>query len=144
MKRKLIAAFLMLTILIGPVGSVSAQCNLKDLKKDYMEKVKPYVFEGISAGYIFAGESTIISLSVYRNQKYRLLFHTDGFDGPVTVNVMTRNRFMLFSNKEDLTLDKWTFVPKKTEDYFIEFKTPPSSNEDARGCVAVVLASRGF
>lgn len=142
--KRYIPFFLIITILIGPVGSVSAQCNLKQLKKEFMEKVKPYEFEGISAGYIFAGETTTISLSVYRNQKYRLYFYADGFDGPVDINVMTRNRYLLFSNKEDLTLDHWTFVPKKSETYFVEFKTPPSSNEDQRGCVAIVLASRGY
>jgi hypothetical protein len=142
--KRYIPYILIFTMLIGPVGSTSAQCNLKELKKEFSEKVKPYEFEGLSAGYIFAGETTTISLSVYRNQKYRLYFYTDGFDGPVDISVMTRNRFLLFSNKEDLTLDRWTFVPKKSETYFVEFKTPPSSNEDQRGCVAVVLSSRGY
>lgn len=121
-----------------------AQCKLRDLKSEYLEKIKPYEFEGISAGVIFAGESTTISVSVFRNQKYRLFFHSEGFDGPVTVKVMTRNRFVLFTNKDDPGLDRYTFIPKKTEDYFVEFTTPTSSNEDARGCVAVVLCSRGY
>jgi hypothetical protein len=142
--KRYIPYILIFTMLIGPVGSTSAQCNLKELKKEFSERVKPYEFEGLSAGYIFAGETTTISLSVYRNQKYRLYFYTDGFDEPVDITVMTRNRFLLFSNKEDLTLDRWTFVPKKSETYFVEFKTPASSNEDQRGCVAVVLSSRGY
>jgi hypothetical protein len=121
-----------------------AQCKLRDLKSAYIDKIKPYEFEGISAGVIFAGEATTISVSVFRNQKYRLFFHSEGFDGPVTVKVMTRNRFVLFTNKDDPSLDRYTFVPKKTEDYFVEFMTPASSNEDARGCVAVVLCSRGY
>lgn len=119
-------------------------CKLKELKTTYMEKVKPYEFEGISASMIFAGESSTVSISVFRNQKYRIFFYSDGFDGPVNVKVMTRNRFVLFTNKDDPSLDKYTFVPKKTEDYFVEFNTPTSANEDARGCVAVVLCSRGF
>jgi hypothetical protein len=121
-----------------------SQCKLKELKAAYLEKIKPYEFEGISAGIIFAGETTSISVSVFRNQKYRLFFYSDGFEGPVTVKVMTRNRYVLFTNKDDPTLDKYTFVPKKTEDYFVEFSTPTSANEDARGCVAVVLCSRGY
>ena len=124
--------------------NVQAQCKLKDLKAEYLEKIKPYEFEGISAGVIFAGESTTISVSVFRNQKYRLFFHSEGFDGPVSVKVMTRNRFVLFTNKDDPSLDRYTFIPKKTEDYFVEFTTPSSANEDARGCVAVVLCSRGY
>jgi hypothetical protein len=121
-----------------------SQCKLKELKAAYLEKIKPYEFEGISAGIIFAGETTSVSVSVFRNQKYRLFFYSDGFEGPVTVKVMTRNRYVLFTNKDDPTLDKYTFVPKKTEDYFVEFSTPTSANEDARGCVAVVLCSRGY
>ena len=121
-----------------------SQCKLRDLKSAYIDKIKPYEFEGISAGVIFAGESTTISVSVFRNQKYRLFFHSEGFDGPVSVKVMTRNRFVLFTNKDDPSLDRYTFVPKKTEDYFVEFSTPASSNEDARGCVAVILCSRGY
>jgi hypothetical protein len=125
-------------------GNVQAQCKLKDLKAEYLDKIKPYEFEGISAGVIFAGESTTISVSVFRNQKYRLFFHSEGFDGPVSVKVMTRNRFVLFTNKDDPSLDRYTFIPKKSEDYFVEFTTPSSANEDARGCVAVVLCSRGY
>ena len=125
-------------------GNVQAQCKLKDLKAEYLEKMKPYEFEGISGGVIFAGESTVISVSVFRNQKYRLFFHSEGFDGPVSVKVMTRNRFVLFTNKDDPSLDRYTFIPKKSEDYFVEFSTPSSANEDARGCVAVILCSRGY
>ena len=121
-----------------------SQCKLKDLKAEYVEKIKPYEFEGISAGVIFAGEATTISVSVFRNQKYRLLIHSEGFDGPVSVKVMTRNRFVLFTNKDDPSLDRYTFLPKKTEDYFVEFTTPTSADEDARGCVAVILCSRGY
>lgn len=124
--------------------SAFGQCKLKDIKAQYLEKIKPYEFEGVSAGVIFAGEATTISVSVFRNQKYRLFFHSEGFDGPVTVKVMTRNRFVLFTNKDDPSLDRYTFIPKKTEDYFVEFNTPSSANEDARGCVAVILCSRGF
>lgn len=144
MKRALFAIFLVFGLInYSPVFSQSL-CKLRDLKSAYMEKIKPYEFEGISAGVILAGESTTISVSVFRNQKYRLFFHSEGFDGPVTVKVMTRNRFVLFTNKDDPSLDRYTFQPKKTEDYFVEFTTPASSNEDARGCVAVVLCSRGF
>ena len=44
----------------------------------------------------------------------------------------------------DSGINKYTFVPKKTEDYFVEFTTPTSASEDSRGCVAVVLSSRGY
>lgn len=141
--KRILATIFFLALL--SVGSESlAQCKLRDLKSEYLDKIKPYEFEGISAGVIFAGEATTISVSVFRNQKYRLFFHSEGFDGPVTVKVMTRNRFVLFTNKDDPSLDRYTFIPKKTEDYFVEFNTPSSSNEDARGCVAVVLCSRGY
>lgn len=142
--RKVLATLLSLIICCVLAQQATAQCKLKDLKGEYLDKIKPYEFEGISAGVIFAGESTTISVSVFRNQKYRLFFHSEGFDGPVTVKVMTRNRFVLFTNKDDVTLDRYTFTPKKTEDYFVEFTTPSSSNEDARGCVAVILCSRGY
>jgi len=132
-------------ILLGLISTRSfSQCKLKDLKSQYLEKIEPYVFEGLSAGIIFAGESNTISVSVFRNQKYRLFFHSEGFDGPVSVKVMTRNRFVLFTNKDDPSLDRYTFVPKKTEDYFVEFSTPTSADEDSRGCVAVILSSRGY
>lgn len=142
--RKILATLLVLCFGCVYVQFAEAQCKLKDLKGEYLEKIKPYEFEGISAGVIFAGESTTISVSVFRNQKYRLFFHSEGFDGPVTVKVMTRNRFVVFTNKDDVTLDRYTFTPKKTEDYFVEFTTPNSANEDARGCVAVILCSRGY
>lgn len=141
--RKLLLLFAL--ILISSISNGAfAQCKLKELKSEYLEKIKPYEFEGISAGIIFSGESTTISVSVFRNQKYRLFFHSEGFDGPVSVKVMTRNRFVLFTNKDDPSLDRYTFIPKKSEDYFVEFTTPSSANEDARGCVAVVLCSRGY
>jgi len=136
--------FLLVSLSFIYSATSQAQCKLKDLKKEYLDKIKPYEFEGISAGVIFAGESTTISVSVFRNQKYRLFFHSEGFDGPVSVKVMTRNRFVLFTNKDDPSLDRYTFTPKKSEDYFVEFTTPSSANEDARGCVAVVLCSRGY
>lgn len=141
--KKIILIF-SLFLAAGVILSANAQCKLKELKSAYLEKIKPYEFEGISAGIIFAGEATTISVSVFRNQKYRLFFHSEGFDGPVSVKVMTRNRFVLFTNKDDPTLDRYTFVPKKSEDYFVEFNTPTSANEDARGCVAVILCSRGY
>lgn len=135
---------LALFLIFSGTDQASGQCKLKELKKAYLEKIKPYEFEGISAGLIFAGESTTISVSVFRNQKYRLFFHSEGFDGPVTVKVMTLNRYVLFTNKDDPSLDRYTFMPKKTEDYYVEFTTPASANEDARGCVAVVLCTRGY
>jgi hypothetical protein len=141
--KKIILIF-SLFLAAGVFQSAIAQCKLKELKSAYLEKIKPYEFEGISAGIIFAGEATTISVSVFRNQKYRLFFHSEGFDGPVSVKVMTRNRFVLFTNKDDPSLDRYTFVPKKSEDYFVEFNTPTSANEDARGCVAVILCSRGY
>jgi hypothetical protein len=141
--KKIILIF-SLFLAAGVFQSAIAQCKLKELKSAYLEKIKPYEFEGISAGVIFAGEATTISVSVFRNQKYRLFFHSEGFDGPVSVKVMTRNRFVLFTNKDDPSLDRYTFVPKKSEDYFVEFNTPTSANEDARGCVAVILCSRGY
>lgn len=144
MKNSLIITIFCLFGLFQISENSFGQCKLRDLKAAYIEKIKPYEFEGISAGVIFAGESTTISVSVFRNQKYRLFFHAEGFDGPVTVKVMTRNRFVLFTNKDDPSLDRYTFVPKKTEDYFVEFSTPTSSNEDARGCVAAILCSRGY
>jgi hypothetical protein len=141
--RKLLFIFT-LFLIAGSFQASRAQCKLKELKSIYLDKIKPYEFEGISAGIIFSGESTTISVSVFRNQKYRLFFHSEGFDGPVSVKVMTRNRFVLFTNKDDPSLDRYTFVPKKSEDYFVEFTTPTSANEDARGCVAVILSSRGY
>jgi hypothetical protein len=141
--KKIILIF-SLFLAAGVFQSAIAQCKLKELKSAYLEKIKPYEFEGISAGVIFAGEATTISVSVFRNQKYRLFFHSEGFDGPVSVKVMTRNRFVLFTNKDDPSLDRYTFVPKKSEDYFVEFNTTTSANEDARGCVAVILCSRGY
>jgi hypothetical protein len=142
--KKITKLFSVIFILLSINFNSFSQCKLKDLKSQYLEKIQPYEFEGISAGVVFAGESTTISVSVFRNQKYRLMFHSEGYDGPVSVKVMTRNRFVLFTNKDDPSLDRYTFIPKKTEDYFVEFSTPTSSNEDARGCVAVILCSRGY
>ena len=126
------------------LDATAQQCKLKQIKKEYKNKVEPYVFEGVASGYIFTGETKRIPVTLYANQKYRLYFFTDGFDGPVTINIITRNKFLVWSNKENMMEDHFTFVPKKSDDYFVEFVTPKSSDEDARGCVAVILASRGF
>lgn len=146
MKKLQILTILSLILVCSLIGSNASaqQCKLKQIKKEYKDKVEPYVFEGVSSGYIFTGETARIPVTLFANQKYRLYFFTDGFDGPVTINIITRNRFVVWTNKENMMEDHFTFMPKKSDDYFVEFVTPKSADEDARGCVAVILASRGF
>jgi hypothetical protein len=145
--KKLQLLTILSLIVVGMFTASNAsgqQCKLKQIKKEYKNKVEPYVFEGVASGYIFTGETARIPVTLYANQKYRLFFFTDGFDGPVTINIITRNRFVVWTNKENMMEDHFTFIPKKSDDYFVEFVTPKSADEDARGCVAVILASRGF
>jgi len=146
MKKTYLVHFtaILIFLFLGSIGVQAQQCKLKQIKKEYKTKVEPYVFEGVASGYIFTGETARIPVTLYANQKYRLYFFTDGFDGPVTINIVTRNRFLVWTNKENMMEDHFSFVPKKSDDYFVEFVTPKSADEDARGCVAVILASRGF
>jgi len=126
-------------------GSAFSQCkSLKTLKYEFADAVKPYDFEGISAGILPAGKTKNISISVFSKVKYRLNFRTDGFDAPVVIKVLAINRQILWSNEKDPENMMFEFVPFKTEKYFVEFTAPESLNDDARGCISVVLSSRPY
>jgi hypothetical protein len=132
-------------ILVVFSGSAFSQCkSLKTLKDEFADAVKPYDFEGISAGILPAGKSKNISISVFSKVKYRLNFRTDGFDAPVVIKVLAINRQILWSNEKDPENMMFEFIPFKTEKYFVEFTAPESLNDDARGCIAVVLSSRPY
>lgn len=123
----------------------AAQCkSLKTLKDEFAAVIKPYDFEGISAGILSSGKTKNISVSVFSKVKYRLNFRTDGFDAPVIIRVMAINRQILWSNEKDPENMMFEFIPFKTEKYFVEFSAPVSQNDDARGCISVVLSSRPY
>ena len=125
--------------------TASSQCkSLKSLKEEFAEAVKPYDFEGISAGILPSGKTRNISISVFAKVKYRLNFRTDGFDAPVVIKVLAINRQILWSNEKDPENLMFEFIPFKTEKYFVEFTAPVSQNDDSRGCISVVLSSRPY
>ena len=138
--------FFLFFILVQATGSAGfAQCkSLKNMKEEFRNVIKPYDFEGISAGILNAGKTRSISVSVFSRVKYRLNFRTEGFDSPVIIKVVTVNRQVLWSNEKDTEASVFEFIPHKTDKYFVEFSAPGSSDEDARGCVAVVLSSRPY
>ncbi len=122
-----------------------AQCpSLKVLKEELEEAVKPYDFEGISAGILPEGKTRNISISVFSKVKYRLNFRTDGFDAPVIIKVLAINRQVLWTNEKDPENKMFEFIPFKTEKYFVEFTAPVGQNKNAMGCIAVVLSSRPY
>lgn len=140
MKRILLAFFLNMLVHAG-----FAQCkSLKSLKSEFMVLVKPYDFEGISGGILSSGKTRSISVSVFSKVKYRLNFRTEGFEAPVTIRVVSINRQVLWTNEKDPGNLLYEFIPQKSDRYFVEFTAPESSNDDARGCVSVVLSSRPY
>jgi len=131
-------------ILVLPETAISQCSSLKVLKEEFTDAVKPYDFEGISAGVLPAGKTKNVSISVFSKVKYRLNFRTDNFEAPVIIKVLAINRQVLWSNEKDPENMMFEFIPFKTEKYFVEFTAPVSQNDDSRGCIAVVLSSRPY
>jgi hypothetical protein len=126
-------------------GKVAAQCkSLKTLKAELSGSIRPYDFEGISAGVLGAGKSGSITISVFSKVKYRLRFSTEGFDAPVLIKVVSLNRQVLWTNEKEPESSIFDFVPQKTEKYFVEFSAPAGSGKEGKGCIAVVLGSRSY
>jgi hypothetical protein len=126
-------------------GKVAAQCkSLKTLKAELSGSIRPYDFEGISAGVLSSGKSGSITISVFSKVKYRLLFNTDGFDAPVLIKVVSLNRQVLWTNEKDPEATIFDFVPTKAEKYFVEFSAPAGSGKDGKGCISVLLGSRSY
>jgi hypothetical protein len=137
--------YISLFFILASTETAFAQCrSLKVLKEEFQKAVKPYDFEGISAGVLPAGKTKNISISVFSKVKYRLNFRTDEFDAPVVIKVLAINRQVLWSNEKDPENMMFEFIPFKTEKYFVEFTAPASQNDDSRGCIAVVLSSRPY
>ena len=142
---RLIQIALFLSFLAISTSQSFAQCkSLKNLKTEYAEIIKPYDFEGISAGVLGAGKTTNISVSVFSKVKYRFHFYSEGYEGPVIIKIITLNHQVLWTNEKDPGSMMAEFTPKKTDKYFVEFTTPSSANDDSRGCIAVILSSRPY
>jgi hypothetical protein len=142
---RLLQIALLLSFLAISTSPISAQCkSLKTLKTEYADIIKPYDFEGISAGVLGAGKTTNISVSVFSKVKYRFHFYSEGYDGPVIVKIITLNHQVLWTNEKDPGNMMAEFTPKKTDKYFVEYTTPSSANDDSRGCIALILSSRPY
>jgi hypothetical protein len=142
---RLLQIALLLSFLAISTSQISAQCkSLKTLKTEYADIIKPYDFEGISAGVLGAGKTTNISVSVFSKVKYRFHFYSEGYDGPVIVKIITLNHQVLWTNEKDPGNMMAEFTPKKTDKYFVEYTTPSSANDDSRGCIALILSSRPY
>ena len=147
--------FLKITILsfflIGALSSYGQEnmCDAKALKDEIKGKLKPgYKYDSSKITRIaFKNEEQgkEIEVPLFIGEKYKFIFNTKAVSEPVEIAIYnkpagSKRRKELYSNKKEMKDGSkiFTWEPDKSRKMYINYKIPPSKDED-RGCIVFLL-----
>jgi hypothetical protein len=146
--KKIILTILFLAASLG--YTLEAQeCNAKNIAKKCKNNLKPFNYDGYSDNpFIFKKtEQTIeVEFTAYAGQEYKLVFCSSGFKEDVKVNIYDRTkknpkRQKVYDNSSGIDNLFWSFEPKKTGTYYIEYTIPAAAEGDLNkdGCIVLMV-----
>ncbi|HEV7230357.1 MAG TPA: hypothetical protein VGO45_03450 [Bacteroidia bacterium] len=146
MKKNLFALLVMAASVFSS-ASVHAQCNAKELAKKCKNNLKPFSYDGYADNpFTFTDKEQNIEVefTAYAGQQYKLVFCTSGFKEDVKVNIYDRtkknpSRQKVYDSSAGIDNLFWSFEPKKTGTYYIEYTIPPAAAGDVNKSSCMVL-----
>lgn len=146
MKQVFSAILILLSVFITNNGN--GKCEDKKLAKACKPNMKPYKYDAYAVNEIKFGpkeRKVDIQFTVYEGQDYKLLFCTSGFQEEIKLNIYDKSRAVksrkkLYDSSESIDNKFWSFEPKKTGTYYIEYDVPPANDLKPRTeCVVILI-----
>ncbi|HVA99165.1 MAG TPA: hypothetical protein VNG53_09740, partial [Bacteroidia bacterium] len=147
--RKIFFSIAIISILCCiPYKQGHSQCSVKHIVKNYKANIKPFKYDSYAMNdIIFTGnpQQVEVEFTAFAGQKYKLVFATSGFEEMVTVNIYDHNsrskkRKKLYDNDSGIDNLFWSFEPKKSGTYYIDYDIPPAGAGQAQqGCIVMLI-----
>ena len=140
--------FFLMAVLFALPFSLDAQCKAKQIAKDCKVNLKPFKYDGYATSELVFDDkkkTVEVEFTAFAGQDYKLIFCTSGFDEEVQVNIYdkrktVKNRTKVYDSSEGIDNLFWSFAPKKSGTYYIEYEVPPSKdNTVKKGCVVLLI-----
>lgn len=153
----LVSAFIISGITIAQKGPNKAKapvakfkCNDKDIAKACKPNMKPYKMDAYAPTELVFDKKKArkveVQFTVFEGSEYKLVFCSSGFPEPVKLNIYDKSKAVKSRKKiydgeaEGIDSDFWSFEPKKTGTYYIEYDVPASRDSiEKRACVVMLI-----
>lgn len=125
MKRRIgliIAAIISVMILMTQTSF--AQCNTKTIRKNVNSSLDEYLYESLafkSYNEFENKEAVQATFSVFKNEQYRMVDVSEGFEGRVIINLYDSKNRLFVSNVYMGDGKVFDFTAKYSGDYTIEY-----------------------
>jgi hypothetical protein len=146
MKKKIFTLLLLVSAAFSPLA---AQCDAKELAKKCKSNLKPFTYDGFADNtFIFKDKAQTVDVefTAYAGQKYKLVFTSSGFKEDVKLNIYDKNkknpnRQKVYDTAQGIDNLFWSFEPKKTGTYYIEYQIPPALDNANKksGCIVLLI-----
>lgn len=145
----------MVSVFLSTNHFIFGQCKAKDMvKKSKANITKPYKYDSYALNdfeFTDKAQKIEVMFTAFQGQKYRVLFVTSGFEEALTVDIydksnrVKKGRNKVFDNSEGIDNNFWSFQPKKSGNFYIEYNIPPAlkSGKVKKGCVVMVIGYIG-
>jgi hypothetical protein len=144
MKRKIsliIAAIISMLLLM--TQSSFAQCDSKTIRKNVIISLDEYTYESFAYKGLNECEYKKIvraTFEVFKNEEYRLVDVSEGFEGKVIINIYDSKGKLFMSNVYMQTADVFDFKAKYLGEYMIEYIFEKKDhNKPENKCIAFGL-----
>ena len=154
MKKKYL--LLSLTITLSLVLCINygsfAQVKVKSVIQNCQTYIKnPYKYNGYwMSEFTFDQKSKKIEghFVAFEGEKYHIVFCSSGFEELIKICVydkssrIEKDRTKLYDSSQSKEKNYWSFEPKESGDYFIEYSIPPSNNGLLKkSCVVLIIGT---
>jgi hypothetical protein len=146
MKTKLALLFF---LTLAGLSSLQAQCNAKELAKKCKSNIKPFNYDGFADNqFTFKDKEQVVDVefTAYAGQQYKLVFCSSGFKEEVKVNIYDKpkknpKREKVYDSSNGIDNLFWSFEPKKTGTYYIEYAVPAALDGAGTktGCIVLLI-----
>lgn len=134
---------LLIGLVLGSNLLAQAQCSDQFEKRLRALAGRPYLIQHRQSIELGDSDSSLMVSTLFMHrQKYKLIFEIDRLDQPIQVSIMSLNRYVHRSATLTREINYVTFIPLKTEKYYITFSTRNSEKSYTRICVGIVIGVR--
>lgn len=147
-KIALIFSIISISLFSFAQDEVQDFCNSTETKKTLKEQLGDYSYDASKVTKItFKDKPQLKELEIplFMGEKYIFTFSKEGLPENVDIEIWDHNyeskkRELLFSSK-DFPADQkvYTWEPDKSRKMYIDYKIPPTSDVEKKGCVVFVL-----
>lgn len=151
MRTRLFISLFGIALLTSAVTLAQADlsCDAKKLKGEIKGELKPdYKYDSSKiTRIVYKDKEQLkeVEVPLFIGEKYRFVFNTKSLPKQVEINVynkkagMKKRKLLYSSSKEKDTDNIFVWEPEKSRKMYINYKVPPGSAADQRGCVVFLL-----